>query len=154
MTLNDIKTYIIKQNLDSPSRKRKAVDQRMYLYAYIYHFLNYKNLTKIGKLFGNRNHASIRHALINAPEIQFQEDFLNNTKELNDQIPIIIPEYKQSLKNRPNTYKLTIKVSRSDFYEYIETKDKKIIYDILFRHLIKSTPKINYPRNKYQHHKK
>jgi len=150
MTLNDIKTYIIKQNLDSPSRKRKAIDQRMYLYAYIYHFLNYKNLTKIGKLFGNRNHASIRHALINAPQIQFQEDFLNNTKELNDQIPIIIPEYKQSLKNITHTYELNIKVSRSEFYTYMETKDNKIVYDILFRHLIGSAPKLNNSRNPFK----
>jgi hypothetical protein len=155
MTLEDVKTYIIKKNLDSKSRKREIADERMYLYGYIFYFLNIDNLSLIGKMF-NRDHATVRSALIKVPDIQFQQEFIKNTKELNDQIPIIIPEYKNKVRNvgripdvkkRGKEYEITVRVSRDVFYEYARKKDPEVILDYLFRLMLDSAPRLNKSRN-------
>ena len=177
MTLEDVKNYIIRKNLNSKSNKRHIVDERAYLYAYIYHFLKIDNLSRIGEMFGQtdengnrlrnekgnlikaKDHATVRHALIKVTDIQFQDSFIENTKELHNQIPIIIPEYKNKIRNVgriPNVkkkgkqYEITIKVNKEQFYEYARKQDPKVIFDFLFKHMLDAAPKMNKSRNPYK----
>ena len=176
MTLAEVEIYIMRKNLNVTSRKRNIVDQRIYLYAYIYHFLKMDNLSKIGEMFaplteygrhsynedgkiiGKQDHATIRHHLIKATDIQFDPQFIENTKELHSQIPIVIPEYKnkaRNIGNIPNVkkkgkqYEITINVTRDVFYEYARKQDPEVILDFMFRHMIESAPKLNKNRNPY-----
>ena len=177
MKLDDVKTYITRKNLNSKSSKRDIVDERVYLYAYLYHFLKLDNLTKIGDLFapvnevgefmydekgkimGALNHATIRHHLIKAPDIQFDPEFLENTKELHDQIPIIIPQYKGKLTSRgkiPNVkkngkvYEITVKVTKEVFFEYAKKQDPEVIMEFMFKHMLEAAPKLKKSRNPYK----
>ena len=159
MTLEDVKNYIIRKNLDAKSSKRKVVDERTYLYAYLFYFLNINNLSIIGRLFGGKNHATVRSSLIKATDIQFSNSFIENTKELNSQIPIIIPEYKNKKRNTtgiPNVkkkgkeYEIRIKVSRQEFHEYARKQDPELIFDFMFRHMLNVAPRLNNSRNPYK----
>lgn len=173
MTLDDVKTYITRKNLNSKSSKRDVVDQRSYLYAYLYHFLKIENLSEIGRMFapvneigeieynddgsvkGAKGHVTVRHHLILTPDIQFEQEFIKNTKELHDQIPIIIPKYHGNLgrkklpnvKKRAKEYEITVKVTRDQFYKYAKKKDIKVIFDLMFDHMMNSTPRANNVRN-------
>ena len=177
MKLEDVKTYITRKNLNSKSSKREIVDQRVYLYAYLYHFLKIDNLTRIGELFapvdvnGNKmytekgkvigalNYATIRHHLVKAPDIQFNKEFLENTKEIHSQIPIIIPEYKGKLlprtkipnvKKKGKVYEIRIKVTKEVFYEYAKKQDPEVVLDFMFRHMLEAAPKLKKSRNPYK----
>ena len=167
MTLEDVKNYIIRKNLDSTTRKRNVIDERIYLYCYIYYVLEIKDLALIGKIFGTKDmhgnlikakdRLTVRSALITAANIQFHDTFLKHTKELNDQIPMIIPEYKFKTRNNPETtnirpakvlYEVNVKLTRAQFKEYIKHKDPDYVLDILFKYLLEAAPKANKQKKK------
>ena len=177
MNLEDVKIYILKKKLNVISNKREVVDERAYLYAYLYHFLKLDNLSEIGRMFaptnefgnhiyddegkikGAKDHATVRHHLIKSHELQFNKEFIENTKELHKQIPIIIPEYRNKIRNItkiPNVkkkgkeYEITIKVTRAEFYEYARKQDPEVVLDFMFRHMLDAAPRLNKTRNPYR----
>lgn len=180
MDLQNVQAYIIKNNLNTKSRKREIVDQRAYLFAYLFHFLNIRNLSKIGRMFarldkngrpaekikvikGERTtvidcpeHATVRHHLVISAQIQFHDEFIKNTKELHDKIPIIIPEYKNKARNvgklpdvkkRGKEYEITIKVTKDVFFDYAKKQDPNVIFDYLFKLMLDAAPRLNKARN-------
>ena len=107
-------------------------------------------LTEEGKIIGAKNHATVRSALIKVESFQFDPEFIRNTKELSSQIPMVIPKYKNqkihhtrlsNVEKKGKEYVLTVKITRSAFYEYVKTQDQDIIMDFLFRNMLKSAPK-------------
>lgn len=180
MDLQDVQRYIIRNNLNTKSRKREVVDQRAYLFAYLFHFLNIRNLSEIGRMFarldnhgrpaekikvikGERttvidcpDHATVRHHLITSAQIQFHDEFIKNTKELHDQIPIVIPEYKNRARNvgklpdvkkRGKEYEIKIKITKEVFFDYARKQDPNVIFDYLFKLMLDAAPKLNKARN-------
>jgi hypothetical protein len=158
MDINDIKNYIIRHNLNIPGRHMKKVDQRMYLYAYIYHYLKIDNLSTIGEMF-KINRGSVRNALIKVVDIQFDDTYIQNTKELNYQIPFIAPKYnsknikankKHYLEKKGKQYQLKIQVTKEVYFEYMRKQNTDIVFDYLFRLMLKEAPKLNKSRNPYK----
>jgi hypothetical protein len=164
MDLQDVKNYIIKKNLDSESRTRNIIDERTYLYAYLYHFLKIEDLELIGEIFGTKDmhghlikpkdRTTIRHALVSASSVQFDAKFIEHTRELNAQIPIVIPEFIYGIRTkrktiiRQDTYPITINVNKQDFEKYIKSKDPDMILDILLHNMIQQAKRNNRNPNK------
>jgi len=121
----------------------------------LYHSLKIDNLSSIGRMFG-KGHATVRSALIKAEYIQHQEEFIENTKDLMEQIPFIIPKYKpkniklSSVQKKGKEYVLTIKITKTAFYEYAKTKDIEVIFDFLFKQMLFNAPHANKARNPYR----
>lgn len=140
MTIEDIKNFIIRYNLDGKCREPYYVSNRMYLYAILYHKHDW-SLSRIAKLF-NRDHATVRHALIEAEHVQYQDIFINDTQMLTKQYYFIIPAYKgtdgkQAKRQTPKTYMVKEEVTKEQYIEYLKSKDPEIIYDIMWKLTIK-----------------
>ena len=146
MTLEEVKEYIKENGLDSKSRKRPLVDERMYLYAYLFYFLELDNLTAIGKMFGGKDHATIRYMLIEASERQFDPEFMRNTKCLNTIIPIEIPEYQYNKAGRrtdtpdgrggKNKYGTAIDFPKEVYFEFLRKQDPEVIMEFMLNSMI------------------
>jgi hypothetical protein len=158
MDIQDVKNYIIKNNLDQKDNRRIKTDQRMYLYAYLYHYLGIKNLSLIGKMF-NKGHALVRRSLILAPDYQFQDSYIENNKELNAQIPFIAPKYIGQLtkKNamadvskKGKVYEVTLRVNKAVYFEFLKKQDPDIVLQFMFDNMIKMSKKSNKTRNPYK----
>lgn len=145
MNIEDIKNYIIRYNLDEKNRKRYAVDQRTYLYAYLYHELKI-SCSQIGKMF-KRSHATIIFSLKSADTIQHQDEFINNTEHLNSILKFVIPSYNSNDHRVKNVeqypYKqnyaysnqnkiICIELDKESFTRYIEGKNIDVVYDFLW----------------------
>jgi hypothetical protein len=143
MTLNDINNYIIRHNLNKPSRKRESVYQRMYLYGVLYH-CHKKTLMDIAKLFYKKDHVSIRHALIKAEYVQHYEEFIDATRVLMECYPFIIPPYENKVYSttkkirQSQSLKVTITLTKKKFVEFLESEDPNIVFEILWKQFTKS----------------
>jgi hypothetical protein len=144
MTFPDICNYIIRHNLDTASRKKNLIHKRMYLYAYLYY--NYKkSLVQIAKMFNKADHVTIRHALISGEYVQHYDNFIEDTKDLMELAPFIIPPYinkvdrKALSKSRPRSLRVTVTLSQKQFNDFIKTQDEHIILDLLWKQFTKST---------------
>lgn len=142
MTIEDIKNYIIKHNLDTSSRKAEFIDCRMYLYAILYHQKRW-SLTKIAKLFKKKDHIPVRSALMQAHYLQYDERFIENTQELMELHPFVIPPYiNQNECTNPN-YDLLLNLDKESFIRYMQTKDMNVVYDMLWEQMVQTAYRNN-----------
>lgn len=138
MTTQDIEYYVIRHNLNIPSRKPEHVYQRTFLYGYLYHHYKW-SLVSIAKLFNKKDHVSIIHALKNAETIQHYDDYITATKLLREQVPYVIPPYatkkytQKKIKKEPSSFSVTVKLNKDDYIQYLKAQDKEIIYNALWK---------------------
>lgn len=145
MQVEDIIRYMIKYNVNKKSRKLEYTYQRMYLYAILFHIHGW-SLERIGKLFttvdkhGNdvpRDHATIRHALIEAHQVQHLDSFQKENTLLQEQFYFIIPEYKGSgagaKKKEHQRYTVEFELSKEKYINYLKSKDISIVYDLVWQ---------------------
>jgi hypothetical protein len=140
MTIKDIETYIIRYNLNTSSRKAEVIDQRMYLYAYLFHIIELP-LEKIGAMFSYvnnkgklvpRGHITVRHALLKADYQQHDDRFIKNTKLLNQQLRFVIPPYDVDRVPTKNKFEVCLTLSKDRFIEFIKSQNDLVIYDYLW----------------------
>ena len=146
MKIEDIERYIVRYNIDKKSNKAYFVDNRMYIYAILYHIHDW-SLAKIGKRF-NKGHDTIRNALLDADIRQSQDGFLENVKLLHEQYFFIIPPYKsKTFGKKPDDeedeYILSLRLSRKQYYEYLRRKNIDEIYDMLWQLTLKEAKAYN-----------
>ena len=143
MTTQDIEHYVIRHNLNLPSRKQEDVYQRMFLYAYLFHHHKW-TLRKIADLFRKKDHVTIRHALIEAETYQHYPEFIEATTLLMEQTRFIIPPYKfrerKQLKPKKtlDKFTVTVRLSKQKYIAYLKSKDEDLIFDILWDTFIKN----------------
>jgi len=140
MTIEDIENYIIRYNLNSGSRKAEIIDQRMYLYAYLFHIHNL-SLAKTGAMFSYTNnkgklvvkdHATVRHALRKADYVQHEERFIENTERLNSQLRFVIPPYKEEQFPTSEKFEVCLSLGKERFVEFMKAQNDIVIYDFLW----------------------
>lgn len=137
MTIEDIKNYIIRHNLNIASRKPEVIYQRMFLYAYLFHHHKW-TLKKIATLFNKKDHVTVRHALIEAYHRQHYTEFIDTTVSIMEQTRFIIPEYAPRIKKQrvfkksPDSFAVTVKLSKQKYITYLKTKDEDLIFDALW----------------------
>lgn len=146
MNIEDIENYIIRYNLNYPSRKGENVYKRMFLYAYLYHHHKW-TLERIAKLFNKKDHVVIRHALLDADVIQHHKKFIEATSYLKDCTSFIIPKYdpksrttKKKPKRKEETITITVTLTKRKFLEYTRKKDPKVILNMLWK-IMSSKPR-------------
>jgi hypothetical protein len=140
MTIQDIEHYVIRYNLDSASRKEELVYQRMFLYAYLYHHHKW-TLRNIATLFKKKDHVTIRHALLEADDIQHREEFITATALLMEQTKFIIPPYKYKgrkyNKKSATRFSITVNVKKEQYINYLKSKDQDIVFDAIWDLFVK-----------------
>ena len=140
MTIDDVKTYIIRYNLNTSSRKADAIDQRMYLYAYLFYMLE-MSLENVARMFTyidkkgqvvHRGHDTVRHALLKADYVQHDDRFIENTKLLNQQLRFIIPPYSKNRKSTRHKFEVCLTLTKDKFVEFMKSQNEIVIYDYLW----------------------
>jgi hypothetical protein len=154
MTIEDIERIMIRYNLDKKSRKSYYIDNRMYLYAILFHIHNW-SLTKIGKFFGGFDHATVRSALIQAHYVQDQEKFIENTQLLQEIYPYIIPPYDKDEEYKDEEHQVVITLNKKEYLEYIQSKDIDEVYELVWKLTIDKMMHMNMlskqKKDKYKH---
>ena len=134
MEIEDIERFIIKNNINIKSRIPYHVDNRMYIYAILYHIHKW-SLSQIGRYF-NVHHSTVLHALKLADVRQSDELFIENCKEIQSIFFFVIPHYQVNSpkveKPQPDVYTLKIQMNKKDYIRYLQTKNVYDIYDILW----------------------
>ena len=140
MTIKDIETYIIRYNLNTSSRKAEVIDQRMYLYAYLFYMIELP-LEKVGAMFSYinkkgklvpRGHDTVRHALLKADYQQHDERFIENTKLLSEQLRFVIPPYDKDRVPTREKFEVCLTLSKDKFVEFMKSQNEVVVYDYLW----------------------
>ena len=140
MNIQDIEAYKIRHNIDKKCRKEYYTFNRMYLYAMLFHIHKW-SLSRIGIMF-NVDHATVRSALIEVPNVQHTDKFQEKVQLLYDQYYFIVPTYKNTfgprgkkggkVEKRKVEYIVKMKMSKADYFAYLESKDPQIIYQMMW----------------------
>lgn len=145
MTIEDVKNYIVRHNLTERTRKRTVSDPRMYLYAYLFHEKKL-NLSQIALIFG-RGHDTVRSGVIAVFTTQHYDDFIENTKELMDQLRFIVPEYvdrkKRVKKREERLYSVNVKLTKSQYRKYMRKQNPDVIFELLFNSVLEQSKSLN-----------
>jgi hypothetical protein len=154
MEIEDIERYKIRYNIDKNSRKPYYVDNRMYLYAILFHIHNW-SLTKIGNFFGGKDHATVRNALIQAHYIQDQKEFIKNTELLKEIYPYVIPPYNKDEEYKDEEHQVVITLNKKQYIDYLSSKDTDDVYEIVWQLTLDKMYYLNkvskQKKNKYKH---
>jgi len=148
MTIEDIEKYVIRHNLNYPSRKDTNKYKRMFLYAYLYYHHKW-TLMAIAKLFNKQGHVTVRNALQQADRLQHYDQFIEATVEIMECTRFIIPEYRGSnkrinkrKKRKEEVITVTVDLTKRAYLKYMKTQDPEIILDILWKRIISKTKRI------------
>lgn len=139
MTVEDITNHKIRYNLDSKSRKRYYICNRMYCYAMLF-YMHKWSLSRIGDLF-NTDHATVLSALKKADYVQHYDEFIEHTELLQQQTPnFIIPKYtanprrkKKSKSETIESFNISFTVNKKEYIEHIKNKDLSEVYEMLWQ---------------------
>jgi hypothetical protein len=99
---------------------------------------------QIAQMFNKKDHVTIRSSLVKAEYVQNYEDYIEATRVLMEMIPFIIPPYKEYVrsplikKHSPQNLKVTVSLTKKQFYNYMHSQDINIIFDILWKQFSKS----------------
>jgi chromosomal replication initiation ATPase DnaA len=131
MEIEDIERYKIRYNIDKKSRKSYYIDNRMYLYAILFHIHNW-SLSRIGKFFGGFDHASVRNALIQAHYIQHEGKFLENTELLRELYFFVIPPYHKEENHKEEEHGVMVTLNKKQYMTWLQTKDINEVYEMIY----------------------
>lgn len=151
MNIEQVLDYVEKHNLNKKSNKRVIVDRRNYVIAYMYHILKIHNLSTLGTMLGNRNHATIINSLKNAHSLKDDNEFVINTIDIRSYIEFDIPPYISVRKTQEleidysrqtSSMCVTIKLQKKEFVEYLKTQDQTIVLNAFVNMIIQKHKRI------------